>query len=276
MPSLLERLHDDLRPDYEVERELGRGGQGSVIQAWDVKLERPVAIKVLRPELATATAVEHFLTEARTLANLVHPNVVPVHVVGQAAQLGLPYYVMDLMRGETLHERLDRGPLRKRECLKVGRDVLAALEAVHAIGVVHRDVKPANIFLESGRALLGDFGIARSAPRDDTGKILGTPGYMPPEQAQGRASTPQTDLYALAMVLYQCYTGRRWEATHPGAPHNWHGVPWLQRRILRRALAWTPEDRWTDARMFRQRLWKTRVATYRLRTAAIAANVAGG
>ncbi|NIR60768.1 MAG: serine/threonine protein kinase, partial [Gammaproteobacteria bacterium] len=201
--SLLERLRKALAGQYEVERELAAGGMGSIFLARDPTLERQVAVKILRPELATARAAERFLREARILASLSHPNVVPVHSAGEAD--GLFYYVMDYVEGETLGARLERGALSRDEAAKLGTDLLAALEASHAHGIVHRDVKPANIFLVADRALLGDFGIAK--PLDEpggltaAGDLVGTPSYMAPEQLEGEV-TPRTDLYAAGMVLY--------------------------------------------------------------------------
>ncbi len=157
-----------------------------VYEAHDAQLDRTVAIKVLRPELATARGAERFLREARLLAQLSHPNIVPIHDVGEAD--GLFYYVMDFVDGETLRERLTRGPLPETEAIRVGVDVLSALEAAHAEGVIHRDVKPGNVFLVNQHAILADFGIAKrtddaAEPLTSTGHFVGTPGYMAPEQA---------------------------------------------------------------------------------------------
>ena len=138
--SLLERLRAALAPQYEVERELGAGGMGTIFLARDVTLECDRAIKILRPELATATAAERFLREARILASLSHPNVVPVHSAGEVD--GLFYYVMDHIAGDTVAERLERGPLSQEEAVRLGGDLLRALEAAHASGVIHRAVLP--------------------------------------------------------------------------------------------------------------------------------------
>jgi serine/threonine-protein kinase len=132
--SLLERLKVALADHYEIERELGTGGMGTVFLARDVTLERSVAIKMLRPELATAVAAERFVREARILAKLSHPNVVPIHDAGEVD--GLFYYVMDCIQGETLDERLERGPLQEDDVVRLGRDLLAALEAAHGTGVI--------------------------------------------------------------------------------------------------------------------------------------------
>ena len=269
MPSLLERLREALSPLYEVERELASGGMGLVFLGRDPALDRRVAIKILRPELATALAAERFLREARVLAKLGHPHIVPVHHVGEAG--GFFYYVMELLQGETLADRLARGALPAREALKLGRDLLDALEASHRHGVVHRDIKPSNVFLLGGRAVLTDFGIAKPSsdpgePLTASGQRVGTPEYMPPEQAAGGEVTSRTDLYAVGMVLYEALTRRQWSILDRPERANWSGVPRGIARVLRRSLEWAPEDRWPDAPAFRHALWRTRVWPYRRRT----------
>ncbi len=278
MPSLLERLNDAVTPDFQVERELARGGMGIVFLARDSNLQRRVAIKVLLPEMATEMATARFLREARILAALSHSHIIPVHSVGEAD--GLHYYVMDYVEGDTLADRLHHGgALSKTETVKLGRDLLDALETVHEAGVVHRDIKPSNIFLLGRRAVLVDFGIARP-PSDQTetltgvGGVIGTPSYMPPEQAAAGQVTPQTDIYALGMVLYEALTTRRWESGSDPRKEDWTGVPWSLRSILGRALCYSPHDRWPNAQTFRRRLWRTRVYQYWLRAAALTA--AGG
>jgi serine/threonine protein kinase/tetratricopeptide (TPR) repeat protein len=266
MPSLLYRICEALLPDYEVERELASGGMGTVFLARDVTLDRQVAIKIVRPELATADATERFLREARLLASLGHPNIVPIHRAGEAR--GFTYYVMDFVEGETLAGRLREGTMSPIAVVKLGRDMLDALEQVHKLGIVHRDIKPANIFLLGGRALLGDFGIStktesKSAVGTTEGKITGTPGYMPPEQAFGWEVTPRTDLYAVGMVLYEALTGRRWQSLIPEQPADWSGIPGPIARVLRRALFWDSNQRWADAAAFRRALWRTRTRKYR-------------
>ncbi len=280
MPSILYRLCEALLPEFEVEREVATGGMGSVFVAREVALDRLVAIKIIRPELATADATERFLREARTLAKLQHPNIVPIHRVGEAG--GFSYYVMDLVAGETLGQRLSRGPLAPDEVVKLGRDVLDALEAIHRLDIVHRDIKPNNIFIEGHRALLGDFGIAMesgpqtAARRGELG-ATGTPGYMPPEQAFGENVGAHTDLYAVGMVLYEAFTGRRWEVLPPDMPDNWSGVPRRLVPVLRRALAWEIGDRWPSAAAFRRALWRTRATKHKRRAVlwAVGVGVAG-
>jgi len=276
VPSILYRVCEALLPEFEVEREVATGGMGTVFVAREVALERLVAIKIIRPELATAHATERFLREARTLAKLQHPNIVPIHRVGEAG--GFSFYVMDLVEGETLGERLRRGPLPASEAVKIGRDLLDALEAIHRLDIVHRDIKPNNIFLKEHRALLGDFGIAMAsgpqtaARRGELG-ATGTPGYMPPEQAFGENVGAHTDLYAVGMVLHEALTGRHWEVLPPDVPADWSGVPRPLASALRRALAWEIADRWPTAAAFRHALWRTRAVKYRRRAVMWAVGV---
>jgi hypothetical protein len=256
MTGLLERLRAALATDYDVEAEIAGGGMGRVFRARDIALDRPVAIKALRPEAASAALTERFLREARLLAGFRHPGIVPVHRAGEAD--GIPYYVMDLLAGETLAQRLRRGPLDEAATRRLGDDLLTALEAVHARGIVHRDVKPANIFLDGDRAILADFGIATSpAPTDDPltapGVPLGTPGYMAPEQVEGRDATARTDLYAAARCLVEGVTGKR---TADGGS-DWDLVPRRLVPVLQRGLAFAPEARWPDAATFRRALAAT-------------------
>jgi len=254
--SLLGRLRAALSGQYDVERELGAGGMGIVFLARDVRLERHVAIKVLLPEHATAASAERFLREARILAKLSHANVVPIHAAGEAD--GLFYYVMDYVEGETLAARLKRGPLTEEEVTRLGVELLAALEAAHASEVIHRDIKPGNVFLLGDRVLLGDFGIAKSVSEDsppltEAGQRVGTPAYMPPEQISGDV-TPRTDIYAVGMLLYEAFTGERWSiATSFEETDTSRFSPRLA-RALESALAWSPEDRYESAAAFREEL----------------------
>ena len=257
MTTLLERLQAALAPDYEVERELASGGMGVVFVGRDVALDRRVAIKIVRPDRATAVATERFVREARILASINHPNLIPVHRAGESG--GFSYYVMDYLEAETLAGRLVRGPLAPPEAVAVTRDVLAALEAVHRRGIVHRDVKPGNIFLLEGRAVIGDLGVAKAtgtgaAPLTDDGKAVGSPGYMAPEQSAGQDVTPATDFYALGLVLYEALTGKAWGGETEPARGDWPAVPRTLVAPLARALAWSPADRWQDAAEFRAAL----------------------
>ena len=197
---------------YSLERELGRGGMGVVYLAREVRLDRPVAIKLLPPELAAQPQLrDRFLREARTAARLSHPYIVPIHAVDDVGEF--VFYVMAYVDGETLAQRVAaRGPLSPSDATRVLREVAWALAYAHAQGVVHRDVKPANILLERGteRAMVTDFGIARLAQVDGEtayGEVLGTPEYMSPEQASGDALDGRSDLYALGAVGFFALTG---------------------------------------------------------------------
>src|SRR5437667_97659 len=192
---------------------------------------------------------------------------------------------MDFVDGETLADRLVRGPLRPQEALKLGRDLLDALQVANERMVVHRDIKPSNVFFAGGRALLVDFGIAKPVsgtsggavtPRGRAptagpsltapGSVVGTLDYMPPEQAAGGEVTPRTDLYAVGMVLYEALTGRPWSILDRPDRADWSAVPRRIARVLRRAVQWAPEARWPDAASFRRALWRTRVWPYQIRT----------
>jgi serine/threonine-protein kinase len=203
---------------YAVERELGRGGMGAVYLARDLRLDRPVALKVLPPEYATQAALrDRFVRETRTAAGFSHPNIVPVYAVEESDELLA--YAMGFVEGETLTERVGRlGPLPAREIVRVLQDVGYALAYAHGRGVVHRDVKPDNVMLEraTGRALVMDFGIARSmaAPAaaagglTRVGEVVGTPEYMSPEQAAGDVVDGRSDIYALGLTAHFAATGR--------------------------------------------------------------------
>ena len=227
---------------------------GVVFAARQRRLDRKVAVKILRPELATATAAERFLAEGRLLARLAHPHIVPVYDAGEAD--GLLYYVMEFVEGETLAERLSRGPLPAAQAVALARDLLSALAAAHALGVVHRDIKPANLFLRGGRVLLGDFGIARVREEQGgqgfttPGELVGTPRYMAPEQRDGGTATTRTDVYAVGLVLYETCTGARWPSYQEPGGGDWARVPAQLAAPLRRALELDPAKRWEDAAAF--------------------------
>lgn len=253
MSTLLDRVRRALAPRYDVRRELARGGMGVVFLALDPRLHRDVAIKVLQPELATAIGAERFLAEARFLARLRHPSIIPVHDAGEAE--GLLYYVMDLVEGPTLAARLLEGPLGPAAVVRLAEDLLGALAVAHRAGVIHRDLKPGNVFLEGERAILGDFGIARSlaqsiSPLSVPGLLVGTLDYMAPEQLGGGPATVRTDLYAVGLVLYAAATGRRWPGLQQPERADWSGMSARMAAALKRALAYAPEDRWPDAASF--------------------------
>jgi eukaryotic-like serine/threonine-protein kinase len=194
---------------YSLDRELGRGGMGVVYLANEVDLDRPVAIKLLPPQLAANQRLKaRFLREARTSAKLSHPNIIPIHAVDEAG--GFVFFAMAYVDGETLSARVAlRGPLPPSEAARVMREVAWALAHAHAHGVVHRDVKPDNILLErgTGRALVADFGIA-AAEEGAAGEITGTPEFMSPEQALGKPVDARSDLYAFGVTAYFAVSGR--------------------------------------------------------------------
>ena len=197
---------------YSLDRELGRGGMGVVYLARDVRLDRPVAIKLLPPSLAAHQDLrDRFIREARTAGRLSHPYIVPIHSVDEAGEF--VFYVMAYVDGETVAERVAaRGPMPSHEVTRILREVSWALAYAHAQGVIHRDVKPANILLErgSGRAMVTDFGIARlvqTGGNTAVGEVLGTPEYMSPEQAAAEPMDGRSDLYALGVVGFFALTG---------------------------------------------------------------------
>src|SRR5688500_7224451 len=186
---------------------------GVVLRAFDEKLHRVVAIKVLAAALATsATARKRFTREARAAAAVSHDHIVTIHAVEEAGPL--PYLVMQYVAGLSLQQRLDRdGPLELDEILRIGMQTASGLAAAHAQGLVHRDIKPSNILLENGveRVKVADFGLARAATEANltqSGVVAGTPQYMSPEQAEGKAIDQRTDLFSLGSVLYALCTGR--------------------------------------------------------------------
>jgi serine/threonine-protein kinase len=213
----LESIRRSLGDRYSLERELGRGGMGTVYLARDLKLDRPVALKILLPEFASQVGLrDRFLRETRTAASFSHPNIVPVYAVEETEDHLA--YAMGLVEGETLTERVERaGPLPVRELVRILKDVAHALAYAHGRGVVHRDIKPDNVMLEraTGRALVLDFGISRSmthAPAATSnltrvGEIVGTPEYMSPEQASGDVVDGRSDLYSLGLTAYYAATG---------------------------------------------------------------------
>ena len=210
----MQRLTLALADRYRIERELGAGGMATVYLAEDLKHQRKVALKVLRPELAAVIGAERFLSEIRTTANLQHPHILPLHDSGEVD--GTVYYVMPFVSGESLRDRLTREKqLPIAEAVRITTETAGALDYAHRHGVIHRDIKPENILLHDGSALVADFGIALAASRTDggtrlteTGMSLGTPHYMSPEQAMGeRDLDARTDVYALGCVLYEMLTG---------------------------------------------------------------------
>ncbi len=208
-----ERLAAALADRYRIERELGQGGMATVYLAQDLKHDRRVAIKVLRPELAAVIGADRFLSEIKTTANLQHPHILPLFDSGVADSF--LFYVMPFIEGESLRDRLTREQqLPITDAVRIATEIASALDYAHRHNVIHRDIKPENILLHDGRALVADFGIALAASKaggtrmTETGMSLGTPTYMSPEQAMGeREITPKADVYALGCVLYEMLVG---------------------------------------------------------------------
>ncbi len=199
--------------DYEVLGEIGRGGMGLVLKAQRTGTSRIVAIKTLLPAAASGDVLHRFHREARSSSRLHHPNIVAVHEVGEAG--GLPYFVMDYLPGTTLDKRLKLKPVIPRDAAVWTREIARALAYAHGLGVIHRDLKAANIMMDSdGRPVLMDFGLAKDASSHSvlsmSGDVFGTPSYMPPEQASGHLSEvdARSDLYSLGVLLYEMLTGR--------------------------------------------------------------------
>jgi eukaryotic-like serine/threonine-protein kinase len=270
----LDRLRAALSDRYSIDREIGRGGMATVFLAQDLKHDRPVAMKVLHPELATGLGIERFLREIKTAAGLNHPHILAVYDSGEAG--GLLFYTMPRVEGETLRQRLERErQLPIEDAVRIAADVAEALAYAHARGVVHRDIKPENIMLAGERALVTDFGIARALsaaglePITDSGVVIGTPAYMSPEQA---ASDPaldgRSDLYSLGCVVYEMLVGsapfsgatpRVMMARHATAPPPSISsvrptVPAALERAVLRALAKAPADRFATPSQFAEAL----------------------
>jgi Tol biopolymer transport system component/tRNA A-37 threonylcarbamoyl transferase component Bud32 len=213
MADAIAHLNDALEGRYRIERELGEGGMATVYLTQDLKHQRRVALKVLKPELAAVLGPERFLAEIRTTANLQHPHILPLFDSGQAGTF--LYYVMPFVEGETLRGRLDRErQLPVEEAVGIAASVADALDYAHRQGVVHRDIKPENILLREGQPLVADFGIAIALSAagggrmTETGLSLGTPHYMSPEQATAEKElTGRSDQYALGCVLYEALAG---------------------------------------------------------------------
>ena len=264
-----ERVRASLAGRYTIERELGRGGMATVYLARDLKHDRLVAVKVLRPELAAVLGAERFLREIRLTAQLQHPHILTLIDSGEAD--GFLYYVMPYVEGESLRQHLEReAQLPLDEALRITRVIASALDFAHARGVIHRDIKPENVMLHQGEPMVADFGIALavSAARQErltgTGISLGTPAYMSPEQASGeRQLDGRSDQYSLACVLYEMlageppYTGPTAQAiiakslTEP-VPHlgTVRPVSPAVEAAVTKALAKTPADRFATAGAF--------------------------
>ena len=270
MPELLARLTASLADRYRIERELGQGGMARVYLAADLRHHRQVALKVLKPEIAATLGAERFLREIELEAGLTHPHILPLHDSGSAE--GFLYYVMPYVEGESLRERLERErQLPLPDALQITCEVADALSYAHGHGLIHRDIKPANILLESGHAVVADFGIARAvsvagAERlTESGLAVGTPAYMSPEQAAGDSGLDgRCDIYSLGCVLYEMlsgetpYTGptaqailaKKLSEPLPRISVVRETVPPAVEAALDTALARTPADRFRTAADF--------------------------
>jgi len=268
-------LADALRDRYVFERELGRGGMATVYLAQDLKHDRPVALKVLRSELAATLGPERFRREIHLAARLQHPHILSVHDSGEAA--GQLWFTMPYVEGETLRSRLRReGQLPLEEALRIAREAAQALHYAHEHSVIHRDIKPENLLLtRDGSTLVADFGIARALTAageeqlTETGTAVGTPAYMSPEQAAGeRQLDARTDVYSLGSVLYemlageapftgstaQAVTAKRFSGHVPRVRVLRPAVPEAVEQALQKALALVPADRFATADRFAQAL----------------------
>jgi eukaryotic-like serine/threonine-protein kinase len=274
MADLLNRLRHALSENYAVERELGSGGMAVVMLAQDLKHQRQVAIKVLRPELGQSLGSDRFLREIEIAAGLTHPNILPVFDSGSAD--GLVYYVMPYVKGESLRawlKREDQLPLAP--ALRITQQVAHALDYAHEQGIVHRDIKPENILLESGDAVVADYGLALAISAaggerlTETGLALGTPAYMSPEQAAGEHHLDgRSDQYSLGCVLYEMLAGeppftgptaqaimaKRFGTAVPSIRVLREAIPPAVEQAIGRALAKAPADRFTTAGEFAEAL----------------------
>ena len=260
------RIQAALGDRYVVSEALGSGGMATVYRARDKRHQRDVAVKVLQSELAATVEAQRFLQEIEIAAGLNHPHILPMHDSGEAD--GVLYYVMPLVEGETLEDRLQRsGRLPPDEAVRLAREVAEALQFAHDRGIIHRDIKPGNILIQAGHALVSDFGIARAlesvgAALTETGYSVGTPQYMSPEQALGEPDIDgRADIYAVGAVLYEMLTGQvpyrgktaqavlANKITSDPLPFDAAslGVPSVLDRVIRRAMARDPADRYQSA-----------------------------
>ncbi len=261
MNELQQRLESGLTGRYVVERPLGEGGMAVVFLARDLRHDRAVALKVLRPDISAEIGAERFLREIKMAASLTHPNILPVFDSGSAD--GLLFYVMPNMEGQSLRDRLDReGQMELQDALRITAEVALALDYSHRQQVIHRDIKPENILLHEGAALVADFGIGKAVSSGKsithTGLAVGTPAYMSPEQSSGEPSIDgRSDIYSLGCVLYEMLTGetpftgpnaqsiiaKRFMSPVPSVKIT-RNVPNTVETAVTRALAKSPVDRY--------------------------------
>jgi serine/threonine-protein kinase len=274
MSDIISRLNIALTDRYRIERRLGEGGMATVYLADDIRHQRKVALKVLKPELAAVVGAERFLAEIKTTANLHHPHVLPLFDSGEAD--GFLFYVMPSLEGETLRDWLDReGQLPVDEAVAIAIAVAQALQHAHDRKVIHRDIKPGNILVQDGQPVVSDFGIALAAGSaggarlTETGLSIGTPFYMSPEQATGDMFVgPATDIWALGCVLYemligspphigstpQAVLGKVIQGAPVSAAATRSSVPAHVDAAIRRALEKLPADRFASAKDFAKAL----------------------
>ena len=264
MSDPLTMLRQALAASYRVEREIGEGGMATVFLATDLKHGRPVAIKVLRPELAVSLGPDRFLREIEIAAKLQHPNILPVYDSGEAG--GMLYYVMPFVEGESVRDRIVReGPMPPATAVRIAREVADALDYAHRQGIVHRDIKPANILLSQGHAVVADFGIARAVTASaaaggltQVGIAVGSPSYMSPEQALGETQLDgRADIFALGVVLFEMLEGKPpFEGTTlqgilsqslSNKRLRLSGDPLGIQPVIERAMAREPKDRFATA-----------------------------
>ena len=281
MAHVTDQLNTALADRYRIERELGQGGMAMVYLARDVKHDRKVALKILRPELAAVIGAERFLNEIKVTANLQHPHILPLHDSGEAGSF--LYYVMPYVEGQTLREKISHEKqLGVDDAIAIARAVASALDYAHRQGVIHRDIKPENILLHDGQALIADFGIALAVSHaggnrlTETGLSIGTPHYMSPEQAMGdRELDARSDVYSLGAMLYEMlagdppYTGSTAQAIvakvitekAPLVTAARDTVPGHVAAAIAKALSKLPADRFRSAADFADALGNVRFTT---------------
>lgn len=282
------QLRDSLASRYLLEREIARGGMATVYLARDLKHDRAVAVKVLRPELGALLGAERFLREIKLVARLQHPHILPLYDSGEAG--GKLYYVMPYVTGDSLRDRMRREKqMRLRDALWIAREVADALYYAHANEIVHRDVKPENILLSGAHAMVADFGIARAVHEaggekwetlTDSGVAIGTPAYMSPEQTAGdRELDGRSDIYSLGCVVYEMLAGappfvgpdgevmiaRRFTDAPPVLREVREDVPLAVDEAVQRALAPEPAERFANALEFTDAIWDEARHTPRVR-----------